>query len=349
MTSEQAFQIIDELEKEVESKEEEKTFHLSTEVLGEDDRWEKRTDSTEKESITTKLFSLFESAVKKVKETDLDINFGQSVEFTHIFQYEVDDLEEISIQIANGNVSIHTWDENNIRIENDVKVYRVETVDLARKQFLDETLCEVNQSSFRYRSERKTMKINAELFIPKNLYQKLKIKLFNGSIRGEQLNVKDIEAKTVNGMISFNEVAGQEAEFETIHGQIKLKDVTVDQIEAETVHGMIDFVGKVTKVFLQSLNGNISATTTNECQTLHTKSVTGNINITLETYKQINAQLTSNVGAISYDIDGVDVLKQKNEVLQKEITFKRKSSIEDHLHLFANTKTGSIHVQQLEG
>lgn len=47
------------------------------------------------------------------------------------------------------------------------------------------------------------MKVNVTLYVPRIQYDKIKVKLFNGPIRGEKLKTKELAAKTTNGVVSF--------------------------------------------------------------------------------------------------------------------------------------------------
>ncbi|BBP92532.1 hypothetical protein BsIDN1_61500 [Bacillus safensis] len=130
--------------------------------------------------------------MKKVKDVDLDLNFGQSVDVEHIFfQFKDASLSHLDIQLANGSLNVMPWDDRDIRAECHAKIYRAEDGEQARQQFLNQLDCGLEGDKFFFiRTEKKTMKVNVTLYVPRIQYDKIKVKLFNGPIRGEKLKTK---------------------------------------------------------------------------------------------------------------------------------------------------------------
>ena len=75
---------------------------------------------------------------------------------------------------------------------------------------------------------------------------------------------------------------------------------------------------------------------------IEAKVVTGNINLSLPAEATIDGDVRSNLGSYKLDIDGIDVLHEKKEIIQKQVQFKRTGSDEQVIHLLADTKTGSV-------
>lgn len=190
--------------------------------------------------------------MKKVKEVDLDLNFGHAYDVQHIFQFKDTDFSSVELQIANGSVNIVPWEDDDIRAECQAKVYRADSQDAARHAFLQHIECEIKGNKFFIRTEKKTMKTNVTLYIPQKEYDKIRVKLFNGPVRGEHLHVKEFSAKTTNGVLSFSYLTAEKAIAETANGQIKLASHSCGTIEAETINGLIDLRGKSESIDVQS-------------------------------------------------------------------------------------------------
>lgn len=343
LSADEAVNLIEQLEKEYRERQEEKINALSVEVLSE----EKKEGGGRKQSkvsiLTSKLLDLVDTAVQKVREMDIDIPIGPSVHFTHIFQLQQLEVDELSVHIVNGNVNIEPWDESDIRVECDVKAYKVEDEQEARDYFLQNAQCEMEGKRFIFFVDKKVLKVNATLYVPNKLYNSLKVKLFNGPIRGEGLKVENVKVKTANGMISLKGFEGKNAELETANGQIKWTGFSYDHVELETVNGMIDINGEAEKLDLQSFNGNLLVSIpTPVCQTLYAKTTTGNIELKVPNTMDIIGEFKSHLGSFSYDEEAVVVTSQRNDVLQKEMRFNVKGEEEKKLTLFAEAKTGSI-------
>lgn len=86
--------------------------------------------------------------MKKVKEVDLDLNFGHSFDVQHIFQFKDNDFSSVELQIANGAVNIVPWEDEDIRAECQAKVYRVDTQEALRDAFLQHIECEIKGNKF---------------------------------------------------------------------------------------------------------------------------------------------------------------------------------------------------------
>ncbi|MGE6630179.1 DUF4097 family beta strand repeat-containing protein [Bacillus sp. NPDC077027] len=298
------------------------------------------------ENLGAKLFNWLDSAVKKVKDVDLDLNFGQSIDVEHIFQFKDASLSQLDIQLANGSLNVMPWDDGDVRAECHAKIYRAEGQEQARQQFLNQLDCGLEGDKFFIRTDKKTMKVNVTLYIPSIQYDKIKVKLFNGPIRGEKLKVKELAAKTTNGVVSFASLQADKAGIETANGQIKLADHECGMIEAETINGLIDLRGKSETIDVQSFNGNISVQLSDEaCRSIYAKTTTGSVDLNIPSECAVTAELKSNLGSISQDLHDAVIIKEKNETLQKEKMIKANQNQTQSVSIFAETKTGSIQVK----
>lgn len=298
------------------------------------------------ENLGAKLFSWLDSAVKKVKDVDLDLNFGQSIDVEHIFQFKDASPSHLDIQLANGSLNVMPWDDGDIRAECHAKIYRTEDVEQARQQFLNQLDCGLEGDKFFIRTEKKTMKVNVTLYVPHIQYDKIKVKLFNGPIRGEKLMTKELAAKTTNGVVSFASLQAEKVGIETANGQIKLADHECGMIEVETINGLIDLRGKSETIDAQSFNGNIAVQLSDEqCRSIYTKTTTGSVDVHIPRACAVTAELKSNLGSISHDLLDADMIKEKNETLQKEKMIKANQQAMHNISIFAETKTGSIQVK----
>ncbi|MBR0601043.1 DUF4097 domain-containing protein [Bacillus safensis] len=298
------------------------------------------------ENLGAKLFGWLDTAVKKVKDVDLDLNFGQSVDVEHIFQFKDASLSHLDIQLANGSLNVMPWDDRDIRAECHAKIYRAEDGEQARQQFLNQLDCGLEGDKFFIRTEKKTMKVNVTLYVPRIQYDKIKVKLFNGPIRGEKLKTKELAAKTTNGVVSFASLQAEKVGIETANGQIKLADHECGMIEVETINGLIDLRGKSESIDAQSFNGNIAVQLSDEkCRSIYAKTTTGSVDVQIPRACAVTAELKSNLGSISHDLLDAEMIKEKNETLQKEKMIKANQQAAQSISIFAETKTGSIQVK----
>ncbi|PLT32562.1 DUF4097 domain-containing protein [Bacillus sp. V5-8f] len=349
LSADAALALLEELEKaeQVSTQKEELLMQELLRVDEKEDSYEKFNASFQKklQSSTEKILDFIDGAIKKLKEADLDFNFGHFIEMSHIFHHSEAYLNEINIEIANGKATLIPWDQQELRVECKAKVYRVKDQDEARKNFLRHVLCEVDRESFHFSSSQKTLKVEADIYVPQAHYENISVKTFNGPICGADLKVDNIKAKTANGSISFNRLLGKTAEFETANGGIHIEHASLEKLEAETLNGTIAADGLLNKVDVQSFSGDILCDLpTAQGEYIHAKTVTGKIYVNIVPGTAVYGQLKSNIGGLSANLPGIQVVEEKNEVVQKVLSFKTGHTAEQVLHIFADTKTGAISV-----
>ncbi|OCA88195.1 hypothetical protein A8F94_10325 [Bacillus sp. FJAT-27225] len=350
LSASEAITLLEELEKSSKSagqKEQEIMNDLSVVV---DQSSEKKSSSSygqyKNNSAKDKLFDLVDTVIKKVRELDLDLNFGQSVEISHIFQHNAVNVTDIDISIANGSVKLVPTDQEDVRIECEAKVYRADNQDEARKALLDSVIFIVEGSKLKFLANEKWMKLDAVLYVPDAAYEKIRAKLFNGPVTGENLRVEDLKAKTGNGKISFKGVSGEKLEAETANGHIKLKRCAVERVDAETINGGIKLAGPFAKADLRTFNGGIECEVQGDCDFLSAKAVTGGIEIYVPAELPVDGELRSNLGGFQVDLDRIQLLEEKSEMIQKLLRFKTIQEQERVSRIVAETKTGGISVRK---
>lgn len=351
LTVNEALVLLDELGASADSmkkKEEELFGELSTTVHFEEAKKEDSFSQQKYQSTKEKLFEFVDVALKKIKDFDLDLNFGQSVEISHIFQQSDVYLREMDVDLANGSVRIVPWDKRDVRVECEAKVYRVDTQEEARNRFLKDVTFAIEGQKLRFASQQKWMKIQATLYIPQAQYENVKVRMFNGSIDSENLEVDKYNVKTANGKINIFGMTSKYVDAETANGQIEVRDAKIEDLEAETINGAIKLDGSFKKVELQSFNGNIECSLTDtSCERIEAKATTGAIKLYIPEETAISGEVKTNVGNFNMDYKGVQVMEEKSEVIQKLVRFQPTIPTEKAARIFADTKTGSITIKRV--
>ncbi|MGM0841627.1 MAG: DUF4097 family beta strand repeat-containing protein [Bacillota bacterium] len=305
--------------------------------------------STHSGNPKDKLLDFMNTALNKIKNFDFDFQWNQSVELSHVYQQPNTDFEKIDIDVANGKVELIPWDGEEVRVECEAKVYRTEDHEEARKQFMENTSFAVDEDTLYYSTQLKWMKVDSKLYIPKHQYKRISVRLFNGGLKAEHLDVQDLRAKAANGKIHIDHLVAKKAEVETSNGAISILNAKAERVEAESINGKVHVEGDISISDVQSLNGNVVCALTGEkADTLHAKTVTGNIDLFVPENINISGEAKSNFGSFKLELQGIDVLEEKNEVVQKSIRFSRKTVSDDKLHLFAETKAGSVLIKKYE-
>lgn len=348
----EALSLLEELEKAqqtMEQKKEQIIHELSTAVKFEETKKEDPVNGRF-QSTKDKIFDFVDSALKKIKDFDLDLNFGQSVEISHIFHHGEVFLKDMDIDVANGTLRIAAWDQNDVRIECKAKVYRVDTAEQARQNFLKDVIFAIEGEKLRFITQQKWMKVDAVIYVPRSQYAKVRVRMFNGSISGEELEISDFRVKTANGKINLDRMNGGRAEIETANGSIKIKSSLFDEIEAETINGAIKLDGDFKKIETQTFNGNIIYNLSgNRSELISAKATTGSIDLFVPEGIPVNGELKTNLGGFNVKLEGIQILEEKSEMIQKLLRFQSVNHPERMLKVFADTKTGSITVHKSDG
>jgi DUF4097 and DUF4098 domain-containing protein YvlB len=174
--------------------------------------------------------------------------------------------------------------------------------------------------------------------------------MFNGAISGAELNVSDIRVKTANGKIILDRLNGKRAEVETANGQIKLTGSLFDDLEAETINGAINIDGDFRKIETQTFNGNISYNLHGDrSELIIAKATTGSIDLFVPEGVPVNGELKTNLGGFNVKLEGIQILEEKTEMIQKLLRFQSVQHPEKSLKVVADTKTGSITIHKSAG
>ncbi len=345
ITAEEAEELLQSLKhaENVEQEEPEGKQGLSTQVDW--DAKQEKQQGYESESTKKRLMNFVEDAVKKIKNVDLDFNFGHNYHVSHIFQYQGVSFSQVYLDISNGRITLLPWEEEDVRIECDAKVYNADSQDAARKFFMDEKKFHVDDESLRFAIASKKINANVKLYIPKKEYEKVSLRMFNGKIEAEHIHAENLRSKTANGSIVLSHMSGDEWDIASSNGSVTLNDIVCNEVDTESLNGSIKLDGEFGKVDAQVVNGSIRCDWRGDKgHTGFFKSLTGTVRINLSDERRIDGELKTSMGSISCNLPNFQVIEEKKDVLKKELRFEAFSEKEKTIHLEAETKTGSVKV-----
>jgi len=340
ITAEEGIKLLEAIEK----SEPPKTAEVSTKVnWDEGDNYRER--ARQAASSTTNMFASFiESAIQKIKDVDLDFNFGSHVVIDHIFQHRDIEPTSIDISLENGSILFKPWDEKDIRIECQAKVYRVKDTEEARRVFLQESSFRVDERKMLFHTKTKSIKVQTTVFVPRNAFSHIKLYTFNGQITGEQIEVDTFDVNAVNGALSFTGIKGKKVMAETVHGAIDFKDITVDLLDTKTINGGITVTGTVQDVDVETVNGSITYNLGDLTESGYAdlKATTGSIHLFIPKSTRVEGKLKTNVGGFTVDLADYEVLEEKKEFAHKSMNFIGNQQSSPRIKVNASTNTGSV-------
>jgi DUF4097 and DUF4098 domain-containing protein YvlB len=295
-------------------------------------------------NVGDRFMQFMQAAVQKVKGFDFDSPFGNTVTFTHTMTKEASNLDELIIDIDNGNVTIHLDDEEDARAEFTVKSYSSSDKEEAvKEEFLNKVLFVNDEGKLRISSDMKMKQVNLELHVPKKDYAKISARLLNGSFKTGDVAAEIVRVKTANGKINISGLTFKNAEFETVNGAIQLNKLSGDSIEAETLNGRVYIDGAVKEVDAQSLNGHVVVTTTDPtAEKIEAKAMTGSVEIYIPSGISLSGEMVSNMGRLDLQLDDINRTTEQTQLLQRSIRFNKDVEGSTPLHIFGEAKTGSV-------
>lgn len=326
----------------------------STTDLSKKVKWEEgesyRKRARQGAASTANLFTSFvENTIQKIKDVDLDFNFGSAVDIDHIFQHRDVSPVSLDLSLENGSIIVKPWDETDVRVECQVKVYRVKDSDEARNVFLQESNFKVDDSKLLFHTKSKSMKVQATVYVPRASFKHIKLYTFNGQITGEQIDVDTLDVNALNGALTFSNIKANKVMAETVNGAIEYRNTNIDLLDAKTINGGIKVAGRIQDIDAETVNGSITyeIDELEESGYVDLKATTGTIHLLVPKKLRIEGKLKTNVGSFAVNLNDFEVLEEKKEFVQKSLSFIGNQHSSPRLKMNILTNTGSITVNDL--
>ncbi|MCA0986830.1 DUF4097 family beta strand repeat-containing protein [Guptibacillus algicola] len=286
-----------------------------------------------------------ESLIQKVKDMDLDFNFGSSEEAAHVFEQQDVSLDTIDIHVRNGEIAFQTWDQNDVKIDCKANVYRVSNAEAAKEKLLRDTYFSIDEGKMTFKSERADVKLNIVVYVPAKEYERVWITTFNGDVTGETIHSAKAKLKTANGKVGIKSSEVKDLEAEAGNGAISVVNTNGDVCELETANGPITLDGTYKEVEAQSLNGAIRYTLLETVSgSIQLKTVNGTIQVNVPKGMNLTGDLKSTIGAITADLDNMSVVREKQEISHRMKKFKTEVDSEYNYRIDATSTAGSVTV-----
>ena len=295
-------------------------------------------------TVGDRFMQFMQTAVTKMKDFDFDSPFGNSTTFQHTVTKPVEKIDEIFIDIDHGSVILQTTDADEVRAEFTVKSYNSKSEEEAKKEFLNKMICVVDEGKLRLLSDQKFNQVNVDLFIPKQQYDKISVKLLNGNFNVQDALVERLYAKTANGKVDIERLKFKEADLETGNGSIRLNDSDGEVVEAETINGRVYLSGQLKDIEAKSLNGHVVVTTTDaKAQKIDAKTVSGSVEIYIPSQAALEGEISTNMGRLDLQLHDITKTVEQEQFLQRTVRFNK--TVEGStmpLYVQGEAKTGSV-------
>ncbi|MGO3732272.1 MAG: daptomycin-sensing surface protein LiaX [Vagococcus sp.] len=282
------------------------------------------------------------------KDINIKVPGVASQSFTHEFVYPENQATIIDVKVANGKIKFKTWDNEDVKVEADIKFYGKINSDSLFEAFLERSDIDVTDEKISFQIPNKRLKVDLTFYLPNRMYDHISIKMLNGDILLEHLDVGDVFLKSTNGEITVTDITASMLEVEGVNGDIEVRDSHIIDFLAETVNGDVSSKANIQTIKVGLINGDIRLTSSHkEIQKIQSSVVNGAIKVALPESKGIEGYCKTNFGSIKNRLTNSDIIREKKDRTSQSLEFSREA--EDELvKLNLTTTTGSIYLKDTE-
>ncbi|WP_342528466.1 DUF4097 family beta strand repeat-containing protein [Chryseomicrobium sp. FSL W7-1435] len=297
--------------------------------------------------VGERVMQMMQGTVDKIRQFDFENPFGEAVTIKDSYTLHPENLRSLTVDIANGKVEIYSTETNEVTADVTVKSYRQMPEEELRQKLHSDFVFKEDDGRLRAFSDMKTIAVHMTLKIPKQQYDQLTVRLFNGDLTAGSFDAKHIKIKTTNGKVSLHHMEIEEVDIETVNGTVQLKDVNGEAVDVETVNGRIYVEGKIRDLEGTAVNGNLVLTTKHSTpRKLEGSALSGNVELYVPRHVPLKGEASTQLGHLDVQLADVTQSNQSEQFMMKKVTFTK--AIEDDqapLYVSGEAKTGTVVVR----
>lgn len=281
------------------------------------------------------------------KDVSLRVPGIATTKFEHEFYYEAPAASILDIKAANGNVTLKTWDSDDVKVEAKIKLYGKMGAE-PFEAFSERSQIEVNEDHISFQIPNKRVRADLVFYLPKRVYDHAAIKLLNGNIMIETLEAKDIYTKSTNGNIIVNQLTATMLEVEGVNGNIDIRNGNILDSIIETVNGTVTFGATPENLSVSLVNGDVRLTIKEDnLKKVEASSVNGNVKVALPDTIGLEGHAKTSLGSINSRLSNYEVVREKKERTNQMLQFRRVSD-DEIAQVQLSTTTGSIYLKDTD-
>lgn len=297
--------------------------------------------------IGERVMQMMQGTVDKLRQFDFENPFGDAVTIKDSYTLQPEHLRSITVDIANGKAEIYPSEDGHVTADVTVKSYRGMAEEELRQKLHSDFVFKEEDGRLRIFSDMKTIAVHMTLKVPKEHYEQLTVRLFNGDFTAGSFDAKHIKVKTTNGKVSLHHMEIEEVDVETVNGAVQLKDVNGEAVDVEAVNGRIYVEGKIRDLEASSVNGNLILTTKHlSPRKLEGSALSGNVELYVPRHIPLKGEATTQLGQLDVQLADVTQSNHSEQFMNKKVSFTK--ALEDEqapLYVSGEAKTGTVIVR----
>ncbi|MGO2083353.1 daptomycin-sensing surface protein LiaX [Vagococcus sp.] len=301
-------------------------------------------------TIVKKTFETVSSSVNdNIDWKDINIKVPSVVtqSFTHEFIYPANEATILDIKLANGEVQLETWDQPDVKIEADIKLYGKMNAGTPLEAFLERSRLEVDDDKILVHIPNKRVRAELKIYLPDHMYDYLAIKMLNGDIHLNNMDATDVFLKTTNGDMTVTNFTATMVEVEGVNGEVKIKDSNITDFLGDLVNGDVTIRGNVVNQQINLINGDVRVTATDSTyRRIEASVVSGSIKVALPSELGVEGLCKTNFGNIKSRLAELEIIREKKDRSSQKLEMRRLK--EEMVQLKLSTTTGNIYLKDTD-
>lgn len=280
-----------------------------------------------------------------------DVNFRvpgvATQKFEKTFEFTETEATILDVRVANGNVQFHTWEEPGVKVEAKIKLYGKMDAETPEAAFEERSQIEVDNEHISFQIPNKRVRADLVFYLPTRVYDHVSVKLLNGNVLVNDLEVKDIYTKSTNGNIEIEKINASMLEIEGVNGNITVSSGEILDSIIETVNGSVTMTATPQNIGISLVNGDVRLTLKEEgLRRLNANSVNGNVKVAFSETLGLEGTAKTSLGSINSRISEYEIVRQKKERMNQLLQFRRIT--ENMAQIDLSTTTGNIYLKDTE-
>ncbi|KAF1305500.1 daptomycin-sensing surface protein LiaX [Enterococcus saccharolyticus] len=281
------------------------------------------------------------------KDVSLRVPGVATQKFEKTFEFAETQASILDVRVANGNVQFNTWDEPGVKVEAKIKLYGKMDAVSPEAAFDERSQIQVDDEHMSFQIPNKRVRADLVFYLPNRVYDHVSVKLLNGNVLVNELEVKDIYAKSTNGNIQIEQINASMLEIEGVNGNITVAAGEILDSIIETVNGTVTMTATPQNIGISLVNGDVRLTLQEaHLRRLNATSVNGNVKVALPETLGLEGTAKTSLGSINSRLSEYEIVRQKKERMNQLLQFRRLS--ENIAQIDLSTTTGNIYLKDSE-
>ena len=276
-------------------------------------------------------------AFDSVKKTNFESMFSQGPK-NRLIETIDEDINRMNIDVTHGNISI-------------VPTERVTTVKFEvtplykkldkKKNYFQDIICEVNDGNLNIVSDAKFVKVNVEILLNQDALKRIIISGTNGNVDLADHTFDELSVDLLNGNIKLDGTMSNNAFLRTSRGNVTVNKGSHKVLEMISMFGTINTGKLYAKELNVSANGAVNITLESQTESAILNSNMGNINLTVPRDRHFEGRMSTVLGQLNYPSD-IEVRSMKHQDIGMKEVMLINDTDEPSVYLEVSTKFGSV-------